>query len=313
MWALVAQRLVAAAMEMILLWQASDWWPRVAWSGEAFRDVWRFSASRGVEGILHYLDLHAPRVILGLVAGAGELGQFIFARRIIENTINVLLAPIKHAALPAFASVQTDLERVRRGYAAGVGLTTAIVIPACAGIGLIAPVLIPLIVGPNWEPSIVLLQLLVLTAYRRAFHVWNATVLRALGRPGLLLGASTLRTATILGVMYGFLSWGAVGACIAAVVGNYLSWPPAIYFVKRVTGLGVWRQLQPGAAPLAAALLLAGAVVALQQAVYSGVPSWDALAMQALAGAAVYAAALWVLGRAQVNEAVDLLRTRLRR
>ncbi len=312
-WALVVQRLVAAGTEMLLLWRAVDWRPRMAWSAAAFRDVWQFSASRGLEGLLHYLDLHAPRFILGLVAGAGELGQFIFARRIIENTINVMLAPAKHAALPAFSSVQADLDRVRRGYAAGVGFTTAIVIPACAGIGLVAPVLIPLLVGPNWTPSIVLLQLLVLTAYRRAFHIWNAAVLRGLGRPGLLLGASVLRTVTIFGVMYLFLPWGAVGACVAAVVGNYLSWPPAIYFVKRVTGLGPWRQLQPGMAPLASAVVMAIAVTGLRQSLPAATPPWLTLTLLAATGTAIYIAAMWILDRTQAQEVAGLLRTRLRR
>jgi O-antigen/teichoic acid export membrane protein len=309
-WSLVLQRIVAAAMETGVLWLSISWRPRRIWSRAAFADVWQFGASRGLEGLLQYVDLHGPRIILGRVAGAAELGYFVLARRIIENTINVLLTPAKHAALPAFATVQTEMDRVRRGYASGVGLTTAIVIPACAGIGLVAPELIPLIAGAVWMPSVILLQILVLTAYRRAFHIWNAAVLRGLGRPGLLLYASFVRTFCILLGVYLLSPWGAVGTCVAIVAGQYVSWPIAMMFVRRITGLGVARQLRPGIAPLASVLLMAGAVTAVRVLQPAGVGPAPWVAVLIGTGVVTYGAAIWFLGREQCQELLRLVQGR---
>ena len=308
-WSLAVQRIVAAAANAAMVLRKAAWRPRLHWSTRSLEDLWRFSASRGVEGMLSYVDQQVPRILLGRVAGATELGQFVFARRIVENTVTLLSSPIKTTALSAFAVMQTDLNRVRRAYTEGVALTTNAVFPACAGIALTAPVLVPLMVGEAWAPSVLLLQLLVLASIRQSYHVWNGAVLRGLGRPQLLLLASVVRTTVILVLIVLLLRWGSVGTCLAILTGSYLSWPVAIGLVRKVTGLGVMAQLRPGAIPLLATFIMAVVVSLLRGPAAAGLNPATALAVLTLTGMIAYLAALACFGRAQLASLASIART----
>jgi O-antigen/teichoic acid export membrane protein len=308
-WSLVFQRVAIGLIESVVLWVAAKWRPSAVWSRRCFSDVWLFSSSRAFEGLLLFVDQQAPRILLGRVAGAVELGYFVFARRIVENTVTLLNAPIRTTALSAFSAMQTDSARVRRAYAEGVGLTTAVVFPACAGIALVAPYLVPAMVGETWNPAVVLLQLLVLASIRQSFHIWNGAVLRGLGKPQLLLVASMVRTAVILALIVILLPWGAVGISIGILAGNYVSWPIAMRYVRRVTGVSVVEQLRPGAGPALAALAMAGVLAIVRSPLEAVLPLYGTLAVLILAGAACYSAALAFLGRKQFSGLLGIVRT----
>lgn len=315
-WALVAQRITVAAMSNVVLWWKARWRPSFRWSGKAFLSVWRYSASRGLEGILLFIDQQAPRIILGRVAGATELGYFIFARRLVDNSVALLNSPLRTTALSAFAAIQSDLARVRRAYSEGISLTTSVMFPAAAGMALVAPYLVQVVGGAHWQPAAPLLQVLILASIRQAFHIWNAAMLRGLGSPQLLLGASLLRTIAILGLMFLLLDWRAAGACIAILVGSAVSWPAAIWFVRQVAGLGMLDQLRPSRAPLIATLGMSAAVMGLQRIMGPGVSTPLALAASTAAGAAVYAGLMAVAGKREIaamRHAIEVLRSNPKR
>lgn len=310
-WSLVAHRIVNSACTCgVYSWKAR-WRPSWSWSGKALRSVWRYSASRGLEGILLFLDLHAPRVILGRMAGATELGYFIFARRLVENSVSLLNAPLRTAALSAFAAIQTDMPRVRRAYSEGISLTTSFMFPASVGIALVAPFLVHVLAGPNWHPAVPLLQLLILASIRQSFHIWNAALLRGLGSPQLLLGASFLRTISILLLIFLLLDHGSAGVAVAILAGSLASWPVAIWFVRKISGLGLIDQARPAQSAFRSTVVMAGAVFAVRSLVEGALPPLPALMACAVTGVLVYAGSMWILGRPEVEaifRAVRVLR-----
>ena len=137
-WSLVTQRLIAASVNGVLLMGMARWRPRIRWSRKCFGDLWRFSLSRCAEGMLLFVDQQLPRMMIGRFAGVSELGQFVFARRIVEGTATLLNSPIRSTALSTFSAIQHDPLRVRRIYAEGLSLTTTFVFPTCVGIVVLA-------------------------------------------------------------------------------------------------------------------------------------------------------------------------------
>jgi O-antigen/teichoic acid export membrane protein len=308
-WSLVVQRLAGALVETTILWHKVTWRPRLRWSGKHFRQIWRFSGSRGLEGILVFIDQQIPRVILGRVTGPTELGYFVFARRVVENTVTIMNSPIQTTALTAFAIIQTDLNRVRRAHAEGVSLTTSVVFPACAGIALMAPYLVPPLLGENWTPSVLLLQVLVFATIRQSYHIWNTAVLRGLGKPQLVLAASLVRTVLIQVLIIFMLREGSLGTCIAILAGSCLSWPVAIGFVKRVTGTNLVSQLRPGAAPLLATAIMSIVVASLREPIATRFSSTMTPIILIATGVVVYFAGLACFGRAQLSRLAAIARS----
>jgi len=314
-WSLVAQRLVLSVVHTLVVWLRAGWRPRLIWSRECLQDVWKFSASRGVEGLLQFVDQQGARIILGRFVGATELGYYVFARRIVENTTRVLTTPIRTTAFTTFAYAQADLPRVRRIYDEGIALTAAAVFPVSVGIAVVAPFLVPIIAGPGWESSVVLLQLLMLATFRQCFHIWNAALMRGLGKPEYLLGASVVRTATILTLIFVLIPYGAVGTCIAVLCGSFLSWPVAMWFVRKVTGVGILSQLRPGSAAVASSILM-GLILwfgARPFAAHLGLGPIPTIALLVGLGAAIYILQMSVVGQSEIASILRNLKVLLSR
>ena len=300
-WSLVTQRAVAAAVNGVLLMGMARWCPRMRWSPGCFRDLWQFSLSRFVEGMLLFVDQQFPRMMVGRFAGIVELGQFVFARRIVESTATLLNSPIRSTAFSTFSAIQHDPSRVRRIYAEGLALTTMFVFPTCVGIVVLAPEIVAVLAGPRWAASVPLLRLLALASIRTSFHIWNTALLRGLGRPHLLLGASVTRCLATVVFCCWLWPWGGVGICAAVLAAAYVSWPLALRSVRVVAEIGPGEQFRPCLSPTIATVAMAAVMMAIRSLIGPDVSPGMTLCLTALVGACTYAAAMAVVGRTEIE------------
>ena len=300
-WSLVTHRVVAASVNGVLLMGMARWRPRIRWSRKCFGDLWRFSLSRCAEGMLLFVDQQLPRVMIGRFAGVSELGLFVFARRIVEGTATLLNSPIRSTALSTFSAVQHDPLRVRRIYAEGLSLTATFVFPTCVGIVVLAPEIVAVLAGPRWVASVPLLQLLVLASVRTAFHIWSTALLRGLGRPHLLLGASLTRCLATVVFCFLLWPWGGVGICAAVLAAAYVSWPLALWSVCVVAGIGLGEQFRPCLSPTIATAAMAAVMMAIRSLIVPDVSPGMTFCLTALVGACTYAAAMAVVGRTEIE------------
>jgi polysaccharide transporter, PST family len=307
-WSLLYLRLAAAIVETLILWRKAAWIPHVRWSVGRFRDLWQFSASRGLNIISQFVNEQAPRIILGRAVGAAELGRFVFARQIVRSLTTILTRPINGVAMPAFSRLQDSLEDVRRLYCQGSRLSACAILPALAGVAITAPILIPLVAGSRWVDSAPIVQILSLIAYHRAFTPWNGAVLRGLGKPEWQLQVSLSRSTTTLLLILVLLPAGPAGVALAVVLSVYLSWPVAIRRVSTVTGLSARNQLRQGLPALIATLVMTAALLVIQRPLELQLAPWAATTTMIASGIVVYLAALAVVGRTELRELAGLLK-----
>ncbi len=307
-WSLVAMRLVAVGVELLVTWRQAAWLPRLRWSLSGFRDLWRFSLSRGLDTSTRFFDNQIPRFILGRFVGAEELGYFVFARRLIQAVATTLVSPVRAVAMPTFARLQEHPEEVRNTYRSGTALTAAVMLPLFATAAVGAPALVPLVVGERWLPSVLLIQVLALGAFRRTYNLWNGATLRGLGRPELLLYSSFLRSSVTLSLIFLLLPYGAVGLCAAIVAGTYVSWPVAMHFVRKLTDLGAIEQLRQMMPAAGATAILVAAELLVREMAMPHLAAWLGAGLLLLAGLAGYVAGLAWFGRAELNGLIGLIR-----
>jgi len=251
--------------------------------------------------MLLFVDQQLPRMMIGRFAGVSELGQFVFARRIVEGTATILNSPIRSTALSTFSAIQHDPLRVRRIYAEGLALTTVFVFPTCVGIVVLAPEIVAVLAGPRWAASVPLLRLLALASIRTSFHIWSTALLRGLGRPHLLLGASLTRCLATVVLCFLLWPWGGVGICAAVLAAAYVSWPLALWSVRDVAGIGLGEQFRPCLSPTIATAAMAAVMMAIRSLIVPDVSPGMTFCLTALVGACTYAAAMAVVGRTEIE------------
>lgn len=94
---------------------------------------------------------------------------------------------LQRVVLPIHFRLRSDPKWMQRAYLAVTKLCALFAAPTFLGMAIVAPELVPADFGPQWEPSIPLMQLLALAGIVRALGAFNGEFTLGAGRPGLSL------------------------------------------------------------------------------------------------------------------------------
>lgn len=307
-WSLVVQRMVGSGLKMVLLFVAAGWRPRLRWSASCFKEMWGFSASRCLDGLLLYIEEQAPRLIIGRFVGVTELGHYLWARRVLDCSVLVLSRPLRSTGMSTIAAIQGDPERIRRVYAEGLALSALVMLPSAAGMCWVAGDLVSVLAGAQWTPAAVMLQLLVFAALRTTFHVWTGAILRGLGRPELLLIPGAIRSGLTLALGLAFVRWGGVGVCLGILGSAVLSTPIALAQVRKVVGIRPWEQIQPLAAVFQATVFMSAGVGLFRWGMAGHLDPILSLLATALVGVLLMVGGMFLFGREDLRRLLRNLR-----
>jgi len=295
-WAHLAAALTRAGLLIALEW--SHWRPTLRLRYSELRGYLGFGLYQIGERGFNHLATNVDYLIIGRFLGPELLGYYVLAYQLVTTPFLRINPILTRVAFPVFALRQSDDALLRRGYLDMIRLLALVLFPILVGLGLTAPLLVAGIFGASWQPSIPLIQILVLLGLTKGLLNPSGTILLAKGRAdiGFLwnLLVMTVNTVVFLStVRFGIttLAWAHAGLC-------------AVYLM---IGLGILRSLialsfREFAANLVRPLLtsLGMALVVLACLRYLGPRGLDpaaALAISALTGAAAYAAILFALER----------------
>jgi O-antigen/teichoic acid export membrane protein len=110
--ALVAQGLVASALQVVLLWTLSDWRPRVRPSRDRLRELGGFGARLLATRALFTFHRNIDNVLVGRVLGSGPLGAYALAYNVSLIPFGRIVDPARDLLYPALSRLQHQPERV---------------------------------------------------------------------------------------------------------------------------------------------------------------------------------------------------------
>jgi O-antigen/teichoic acid export membrane protein len=307
-WSLVAQMLGGAVVGLVVLWRASSWRPRFAFSMRHFRDLVGFGTSVFIHELVWTLAYQIDRLLLGRFAGAGPVGLYTVAQRLVSIIGEVLVVGLQGIVVPVFARVQHDREALSRGLFRAYRLIAFVSFPAFAGLALVAPELVPIILGAKWIEATPVVQASALPTLLYALGFFLSNVLTAIGRPGLRLALTTIQTVASAVFIMAVIHWGPAAVALAMGAAALLAYVVNAIMLQRLIGLDLvayHRQAWPAAA---ATGLMAAAIWALGPAL-AGKPILLILVAKIAAGGLAYLAATAILARPQWREFLELARS----
>ena len=300
-WALVAQQLVNQAVALIVLWSITGWRPRLAFSYPHFRHLFGFGFNVLAANVVRAIGFQADRLVLGYVLGTTELGYYSVAQRLLAIVTDFVAGSAERIVVPLFARIQGDKDRVNRGLMTAQRVLTLGTMPAFIGLAATASVLMPVMLGGQWQASVMPTQFLAFASLGYCLSFFFGHVLTALGRPGLRLGIVIAQAIgqvvfSLLGVQFGL-----AGLCLGVVANQALFYVVELLFLRRNAGFSLADYLGEGLLPLGASLLMAAAVVLLSYGIGDLRPMLRLVTEIGL-GAAIYGILLLIFGRRRLKE-----------
>jgi O-antigen/teichoic acid export membrane protein len=238
-WSLVVKLLVSAIVNMVMLWQVSDWRPGFRLSIKRFKELFLFGINILGGNFVDFLSVHSDDFLIGYFLGSVALGYYTLAYNLLIVTTDLLISVPNAVAFPLLSSLQTDSSGVKRAFGKVILLQSIVAFPIFLGISGLSSELIIQIYGAQWIPSIPVLQLLMLIGIVRSAMYIYSSVFRAAGKPSwrfwIYLFTAALNVVGFLLVV----RLGIVAVAASYVIVSYLLIPIYFLMIRKLIGISI--------------------------------------------------------------------------
>lgn len=184
-WALVWGYMIGCLFRMSILVFCgfkSQWLPAWRFRWTDTQGYLQFSLFRMGAMVANYMTSRTDQILIGSLMGVESLGYYNIAFRLIIQPLEKLNPILTNVAMPVFAIVQDDAERMKRGLFRLSKFLMVINAPILVGVVVLANLIVPVILGEKWLPSVPLVQILGLYILIRAQMSASSSVIIAKGK-----------------------------------------------------------------------------------------------------------------------------------
>ncbi|MDP1623919.1 MAG: lipopolysaccharide biosynthesis protein [Bacteroidales bacterium] len=258
-WSLVYLVLVRYAISSILLWLWSKWKPIWCFSLKSFTGLFSFGSKLLVSGLIDTIYRNIYYLVIGKYFSAVELGYYTQADQFQSLPSTNLQGIIGRVSYPVLATIQNDTPRLREAYKKIIKSTMLITFILMFVMVASARSLILTLIGEQWEPSVIYLQMLCFVGMFYPLHALNLNMLQVLGRSDLFLRLEIIKKTLAVPIIIIGVIWGIkvmiLGMIALSLIGYYLN----SYWSGMLIGYSMWGQIKD----ILPSFLLAGVICIL--------------------------------------------------
>lgn len=294
---LIAYQITFYGADLVAMAFQGKWAPRFRFSIKHYIDLADFSYKTMGNFFISNVGSQADRFVIGYFVGAGGLGFYSMARRIVDGIDLTMFGVINTIGLPAFARVQHERQALRKMLYASTHFAMLIACPVYAGLALVAPNLMAVALPDEWLSAAPVLMVLCLSGFFFPASAFLVSCQRALGHTGLLLKLAMLQAAlrVVLCLAAALAGFGLMGVVFAIALSSFILIPVRIYFSGRAIGMKTFEYLNSMRVPVLATLAMIGAVYGLEKVLAPYFDKVVVLAAMVGCGVLSYVGALSIL------------------
>lgn len=233
-WALVAAYMGVNATKLLLSYTLHDYRPWPSVDRTALSELVDYGKWITGSSITHFIYSEGDDAFVGWFLSATALGFYQYAHRIADMPASQFTEVITTVTFPAYSKLQDDPEGLRNALLGTTRLVAVVAFPVSVGTALIAPSFVPVVLGEEWTPMVLPLQLLSVFGLIHAITRHFGGVFNALGRPDYNMKIDVIRIACLAAVIWPATArWGFAGTA-GAVIAVYVfpTFPLDVYAVS---------------------------------------------------------------------------------
>jgi PST family polysaccharide transporter len=288
-YALVVQQLVAAGLDLVVVWGAAAWRPLLVFSRRHLGDLIGYSSYLLGSGLLGLLSRRADDFLIGVFLGDIALGIYAVAYRGLQILERVLAKTGSVVAFTAFSRLQGQVGRMRQAFYEATRAASVVTMPVFVGVSLVAPFAVPLVFGEQYTQSGQVLRVLAIIGVLHGVSYFDYAVYNGVGRPDIVLKLRAVNTAANVVLFFTVARWGIVAVATAYVARAYLLLPLNLVALRAAIDVSPWRYLGNFVPALgsSAAMAIAIGLVSLL-----GLGDWSRLLLSIALGGLAYVLSL---------------------
>lgn len=263
-WALVAQYLSNVTIDTIMLFCIGGWHPRMRFSWERMKEIWRFGWKVLLTTIAYTLEGDIRSLIVGKAFGAAELAYYDQGKKYPATLVTNVSASINKVMLPAFSRLQDEPDELLRMFRRSISVGTFILTPLLLGMCGVAESFVYVVLTAKWAPCIPFIQILSISLLTRPLEDACHQALLSIGRSDVVL--KCMATISTLAVIFVIIATFVLHSLIAIAWMQFLSTVVSLivflYSAKKYLGYTLRMQLADIGPSLAIGIVM-GVIVLL--------------------------------------------------
>lgn len=197
-WALVIQNIAMYGFRTLLLWCIGRWKPLLSFSLASIKSMWSYSMNLLGFGLISCITQNLYPLIIGKLYNASQLGYYSQADRLQKLPATSLTEVIQRVCFPVLSEIKNDIDRMHQAYRRIIMVTFFIVFPLMMLLIGIADELIVLLMGNQWQPSVVYFKILCIVGALYPLHSINLNILNVVGKSNLSFNLEIVRKAILV-------------------------------------------------------------------------------------------------------------------
>ncbi len=226
-WSLVFKTLAGFTLTSLFLWIWNGWMPSLVFSKKSFREMFAFGSRLLASGLLDTGYRNIYLLIIGKYFSATELGFYTRADQFKKLPSQQITNVIQRVSYPVLSSIQDDKLRLKAAYQKLIKSTMLITFTGMLLMAAIAEPLVITLIGEQWLPSVIYLQLLCFVGMFYPLHAINLNMLKVQGRSDLFLRLEIIKKlmaipVIIIGITLG-IKYMIIGMIVNSMIAYFLN------------------------------------------------------------------------------------------
>jgi lipopolysaccharide exporter len=206
---------------LILSYALVPYLPRLRFDLARAREMMSYGKWITWTTMLSFLYGQGDDIVVGRLLGAADLGVYQIGYRYSNLPTTEITRVIQVVALPTYAKVQGDPERLRRAFLEALSTTSLVSIALAGYIWVITPDFVQLVLGSSWSGVVPVMRLLAIWGAAESVSEIPIALFQAVGKPALATRRLLAKTICLAVLIYPMLHWwGLRGVCVAVLLSS---------------------------------------------------------------------------------------------
>lgn len=243
-WSLVLQAVTTSVILSLITWKVVAWNPNLFLvSLRSIKDLWGFSSKIFLFGLLKLLSQSVDIILIGLLLNPAAVGLYAFSTKTIIMPISSIRAAYGAYLFPRFSTIQGDTVKISFEYTDSIKRISYFVTPILLVAYFLSDDAIVNFFDKPWHSAIELIRIVTFVALMQSVIAPIGELIKAIGRPGLLvLWGGGFTAASVCAIYFGtyfqlmgvawallLVNMGGVAACII-ISGRLIKAPLRLLF-----------------------------------------------------------------------------------
>ena len=243
-WALVFQQVGSSLFNAILLWILAGWRPTMEFSKDSFNYLWSYGSKvLGASLIQQVYDNLYPLVI-GKFFNASQLGLYSRANGFATLPSTNLSSILGSVTFPVLSKLNNDKDKLIAVYVKMIRCTSFLVFPLMIGMAAVAGPLVKLLLNPQWNGCIIMLQILCFALIWQPLSFLQINLLKVIGRTDIILKLEIMKRSVGLITIFVSIPFGVIGMCWGFALFYIYSFTLNTFFTSKTLQISFKRQIK---------------------------------------------------------------------